>query len=77
MWQPIRTFAGNDYTRVDLWLEVHASPRSFGMADSFRVTEAYRCDGNWHDHLGEELYGPYITHWMPVPEAPLALTKTL
>ena len=70
-WQPIKTFDGGDYHPVDLWLNVHASPRSFGMADAFRVIEAYKTDGKWCDRAGQELYEPYITHWMPIPPPPL------
>lgn len=72
-WQPIATFDGPDYQEVDLWLQVHASPRSFGWSDAFRVVEAYRKDGKWvHRHEGKEkeLYADYITHWMPMPAAP-------
>jgi hypothetical protein len=69
-WQPIES-APKDGTRIDLWLHIYASPRSFGMSDSFRVTEAYWKNNAWfHDHNGreKELYRDYITHWMPLPE---------
>ena len=71
-WQPIET-APKDGTRVDLWLRVHASPRSFGFSDAFRVPEGYFQDGVWGHSQGgsfRELYQPYITHWMPLPEPP-------
>ncbi len=68
-WRPIETFVGNDYERVDLWVDVWASPRSMGMADAWRATDCWRQDGKWHDK-GGELYQHYITHWMPIPEAP-------
>ena len=68
-WQRIETFQGADYERVDLWLEVNTSPRSFGFSDRFRVTEAYRREGKWHDSDGE-LHQSYITHWMPIPQPP-------
>lgn len=68
-WQSIETCTVEDYERVDLWMNVHASPRSMGMADTFRVTNAYRKDGKWFDDKGE-LYSPYITHWMPIPPPP-------
>lgn len=80
-WQPIETAPNEVWpnSEVDLWLQVHASPRSFGWADYFRVTDCYReltedgHTGKWvHRHDGKEveLYQPYITHWMPLPEPP-------
>ncbi len=75
-WKPIKTFRGPDRREVDIWLSVHASPRSFGMADAWRVTEAWRTEGKWfHRHNGKEmeLVGDYITHWMPMPKPPARL----
>jgi len=72
-WKPIKSFNGPDFKEVDIWMQVYASPRSFGISDSFRVVEAYRKDGKWfHLHKGKEmeLYADYITHWMPIPEPP-------
>lgn len=72
-WQPIETYDRSDYEKVDLWLHIYASPRSMGFSDSFRVIEAYQINGKWFHIDGgkeKELYGPYITHWMPLPEPP-------
>lgn len=72
-WRLIKTFRGADSERVDLWLSVPASPRSFGMADAWRVVECYRRDGKWYhiaNSVEAELYSPYITHWMPIPKEP-------
>lgn len=65
---------------VDLWLSVHASPRSFGWSDAFRVTDCYRklvtsegFVGPWVHIVGgreKELFSDYITHWMPLPDPP-------
>ena len=74
-WQPIKTAPKRDYVEIDLWVDIPASPRSFGMGDAFRVVEAYRKNGKWtHRHEGKEkeLYADYITHWMPIPPAPPA-----
>lgn len=73
-WQQIDT-APKDGTRIDLWLTVTASPRSFGISDAWRVIDCYwhwTKEGWYHLHEGEEkeLYGPYVTHWMPLPEPP-------
>jgi hypothetical protein len=77
-WRPIST-APREVVRwrpVDLWMTVHASPMSFGMSDSFRVTDCWRDDaGKWvHDFRGEvaELNAWYITHWMLPPASPNA-----
>lgn len=72
-WQPIET-APKDGTEIDVWLDIHASPSSFGWADAFRETEVYYKDGKWfHRQNGKELelYAAYITHWMPIPEPPV------
>lgn len=71
-WRPIET-APKDGTRVDLWLSIHASPRSLGMADDFRVPEAWFRDGKWvhvYNYAITELHEPYITHWMPIAGPP-------
>lgn len=71
-WQPIDT-APKDGTKVDLWLHIYASPRSFGMEDDFRVTDAWWQDGKWvHRYRDKdaEIFSDYITHWMPLPEPP-------
>lgn len=74
-WLPVET-APKDRTRVDLWLNIYASPRSMGLSDSFRVIEAWHENGKWvhwdsHDRKVKELYEPYITHWMPIAEQPI------
>jgi hypothetical protein len=74
-WRPIATFRGADRHEVDLWMQVYASPHSFGMSDAFRVVDAYRVEGKWfHRWQGkeQELYADYITHWMPKPKPPRA-----
>lgn len=77
-WKPIKTFRGPDHRKVDIWLSVHASPRSFGMADAWRVIECWRKDGKWfHYHEGKEaeIVAEYITHWMPEPKPPKQLRR--
>lgn len=76
-WRSIKSFRGKTSEfggpYVDLWLQIYASPRSFGMSDAFRVVECWRKDGKWfhlQDGKAEELYGDYVTHWMPTPKAP-------
>ena len=75
-WRPINKFkAGKNPLprRVDVWLSVHASPRSMGMSDSFRVTDAYRKNGKWCHMEGTaecELFADYITHFMERPRGP-------
>lgn len=66
-WEPIKS-APLDGTVVDVWLEIHASPRSMGMGDSFGVPDAWFADGRWvHTYRGKptELDRSYITHWRP------------
>ncbi len=73
-WQPIET-APKDGARVDLWLQVYASPHSFGWSDAFRVIDCWWKDGKWvhrrDDGRVEALYPDYITHWMPIPDPPV------
>lgn len=72
-WRPIKTYRGNEFRRVDLWVRIYQSPRSFGMSDAFRVTDAWRQDSKWfHSHEGHktELNADYVTHWMPLPRPP-------
>jgi hypothetical protein len=73
LWQPIKKFKGKDHAKVDLWLDIYPSPRSFGWGDSFRVIDAWREKGKWfHYHEGKptEIYNDYITHYMLTPEPP-------
>lgn len=73
-WRPISEYEGEGpLDRVDLWLTVPASPRSMGISDAFRVTDAYLKDGGWYhfvDGKEMELYKPYVTHFMPRPDGP-------
>lgn len=64
-WKPIKG-APRDGTVIDLWLSVHASPRSMGMSDEFGVPDAWFEDGKWvHIYKGKptELYTDYVTHY--------------
>ncbi len=72
-WRPIRSFRGPDMREVDLWLAIPASPRSMGMSDAWRAVNCWRRDGKWYDRVNgneEELFAPYITHWMPITKGP-------
>jgi hypothetical protein len=69
-WKSIKKFDRPDGERVDVWMYIYASPRSFGMSDAFKVERAWREKRKWfHLHNGEptELYNNYITHWSPIP----------
>jgi hypothetical protein len=71
-WQPIET-APKDGTEIDVWVDIPASPSTFGWPDSFRLMEAYCKDGTWlyRVHGKERLIDPaYITHWRPLPPIP-------
>lgn len=66
-WKPIES-APRDGTVIDVWMEIHPSPRSMGMGDSFGVPDAWFSEGKWvHMHRGNpaELEHSYITHWRP------------
>lgn len=68
-WKNIKS-APRDGTIIDLWLEVHPSPLSMGLGDSFGVPDAWFQDGKWvHTYRGKptELDRSYITHWRPKP----------
>lgn len=73
IWRKISTFRKADYQRVDIWLTVPASPRSFGIADAWRVCDAWRKEGKWY-HVdamqNKEIVSDYVTHWMEIPAAP-------
>lgn len=83
-WQPIEMAPAEVYPHepVDLWLSVHASPRSMGWADAFRVPDCWRqlvkgagFTGPWVHNDGSaerELYADYITHFMRAPAPPSA-----
>lgn len=67
-WRPIGRFKGAAETRVTLWLDIHASPRSMGMGDAFAVADCWREGGKWvHIYRGKptELEAGYVTHWAP------------
>lgn len=61
-WHAIRGYKGADYEKVDLWLEVWASPMSFGWADRWCVHDAWRVGNEWFDAEGR-LAARYITNW--------------
>jgi hypothetical protein len=71
-WIKVSDRLPDDRDEVDVWMEVYASPRSMGWADSFTVQNAYRKDGKWFHRTerGEEkeLYADYITHWVKITE---------
>lgn len=55
-------------TKVDLYIEIHASPRSFGMSDSFWASYCWWDGKNWvHLHRGKptEIFTNYVTRWAP------------
>lgn len=64
----------HDFEKVDVWFDVWASPRSFGMADSWCEPEVWRESGKWFHHCKQEnnaklqLESRYITHWKTVGE---------
>lgn len=67
-WKNIKS-APRDGTKVHLWMDIYASPMSFGMSDAFAVPDSWFQDGKWvHIHRGEiaALRNNYVTHWMPV-----------
>ena len=71
-WRDVSTLPA-DGEKVDVWMHIYASPRSFGMSDEFRLIDCWREDGQWvHFYKGkvEPLHGPYVTLWMPAPESP-------
>lgn len=75
MWKPIVEFntERSMLDRVDLWLDVKASPMSFGMSDAWRVVDAYFKNGGWwHIDRGEQrqLASEHITHFMERPAGP-------
>lgn len=64
-WQPIAD-APRDGTVIDVWMEIHPSPMSMGMSDSFGVPDAWFENGKWvHTYKGRptELDSNYITLW--------------
>lgn len=73
-WRPIKTCRTGFREEVDLWMQWGASPLTMGIADSFRVPNAYRLldEKWWHFQDGEqkELNRDYITHWMRIPKPP-------
>ncbi len=73
-WIKIKPYKGPSWpTNVDLWLDIWASPMSLGIADAFRVPEAYHRNGKWFNLVNgkeEEIRSEYITHWMPMPKPP-------
>jgi hypothetical protein len=73
-WISVKKRLPKDYKEVDVWFDVTASPRSYGMADRWREPNAYRQNGKWvHRFKGEiaELNSDYITHWICIPTPPV------
>ncbi len=81
-WKPIAT-APKDGTKVDIWMQVNASPMSMGLSDSFRVVECAWSESEvakegpgWYHYDQSKSYDfrrlqdRYITHWMLTPDAP-------
>lgn len=69
-WRSMKS-APKDGTRVHLWMEVYASPMSFGMADQFAVPDAWWDGAKWvHEYRGQpaELRSNYIANWMPASQ---------
>lgn len=67
IWRTIKS-APRDGTKIDVWLNIYASPLSFGFSDCFEVQNAWFKDGKWvHVHGGKdaEMHSHYITHWKP------------
>jgi len=55
-WRRISSFKLPDREKVNIWLTVSASPRSFGIGDAWEVPEAWRVKGKWfHIHNGKEM----------------------
>jgi hypothetical protein len=82
-WVSVEERLPKDYERVDIWLHVTPSLRTFGMGDSWREVECWRENGMWfhYDKMAHEqerykaqLETAYITHWRPLP-APPAIGK--
>lgn len=77
-WRPISTYRrkGRIHHEVDLWLVIHASPLSMGLADDFRVVDAFQKeDGTWWhfdlpSYKDKQIVTEYVTHWMPRPKTP-------
>lgn len=74
-WIPIKHFPPDTpvYSRFDVWLRIGASPRSFGWADQFRVSDCWCRHGKWfHLHHGQEteLLSDCVTHFKPEPKGP-------
>lgn len=62
-WRKISTYTNeSDDEKVNLWFDVWASPRSFGIADAWEAKNCWRENGKWFDDDGE-LEQRYITHW--------------
>lgn len=68
-WISVKDRLPEDFYHVDVWFK----PHSLGIADEWRVPDAYIRNGRWlHIYRGAEaeLEGRHITHWMPIPEPP-------
>lgn len=70
-WLSLET-APRDGTKVHLWMEIYASPMSFGMGDEFAVPDAWFEGGKWlHYHRGApaELRDNYVSRWRPATDS--------
>lgn len=59
--------------KVDVWIDIYASPRSMGMSDASRELNVWRVGKKWfHVYEGKdaEIYSDYITHWAPSGKSP-------
>ena len=71
-WKPIET-APRDGTRVDLWVVPPEAPPS-RVCDQIWNTDwgTWTKDAApWYFTIGPWKGDTYVTHWMPVPAAPL------
>lgn len=60
--------APRDGEKIDIWMEIPASPRSMGMGDEFWVTDCWWQTPSWvHAHHGknEPLHPDYLGGWLP------------
>jgi hypothetical protein len=69
-WIPVGKELPKDGVKVEAWIYIYASPRSFGMSSADREPNCWRRDGKWvHEYKGEvtEIFSDYVTHWSPYP----------
>lgn len=69
-WIAVKDRLPADRVKVEAWIYIYASPRSFGIADADREPDCWRQDGKWvHNYKGAvtEIFSEYVTHWSPYP----------